>query len=103
MDIVLRYPVVVRTSAGGDYSFASGRHANIDANHDGSFLFSDSADFDFNSVVANEFAVRATGGVRFVTAINGSGTPTQTVSIDNTGTVTASKLSSGMAPVDRYL
>ncbi|MEZ4962976.1 MAG: tail fiber domain-containing protein [Saprospiraceae bacterium] len=77
-------------SAGGDYSFASGRRAKIDAAHDGAFLFSDQNNLDFNSAAANEFAVRATGGVRFVTAIDGSGNPIQTVSINDTGTVTAS-------------
>ena len=76
-------------SAGGDYSFAAGRRATIAAAHDGAFLFSDGNDFDFNSAAANEFAARATGGVRFVTAIDGSGNPTQTVSINNAGTVTA--------------
>ncbi|MEZ4965143.1 MAG: tail fiber domain-containing protein [Saprospiraceae bacterium] len=76
-------------SAGGDYSLAAGRRAKIDAAHGGAFLFSDHNNVDFNSAAADEFAARATGGVRFVTAIDGSGTPTQTVSIDNTGTVTA--------------
>ena len=71
--------------AGGDYSFASGRRAKIDADHDGSFLFSDQNNFDFNSATSNEFAVRSTGGVRFVTAIDGSGNPTKTVSIDTSG------------------
>lgn len=76
-------------SAGGDYSLAAGRRAKIDAAHDGAFLFSDHNNVDFNSAAADEFAVRATGGVRFVTAIDGSGNPTQTVRIDNTGTVSA--------------
>ncbi|MEZ5003709.1 MAG: H-type lectin domain-containing protein [Chitinophagales bacterium] len=78
-----------RNSAGGDYSFAAGRKAKIDAAHDGTFLFADQNDLDFNSSTSNEFAVRATGGVRFVTAIDGSGNPVQTVNIDNIGTVTA--------------
>ncbi|MEZ4965138.1 MAG: hypothetical protein R2791_07845 [Saprospiraceae bacterium] len=76
-------------SAGGDYSLAAGRRAKIDAAHDGAFLFSDGNNVNFNSAAANEFAARATGGVRFVTAIDGSGNPTETVSIDNTGTVSA--------------
>ena len=62
--------------AAGDYSFAAGRRTKINALHDGSFLFSDSSNFDFNSSAANEFALRATGGARFVTAIDGSGNPT---------------------------
>ena len=61
--------------AAGDYSFAAGRRAKINAAHDGSFLFSDSSSFDFNSSAANEFALRATGGARFVTAIDGTGAP----------------------------
>ncbi|MEZ4966525.1 MAG: tail fiber domain-containing protein [Saprospiraceae bacterium] len=76
--------------AAGDYSFAAGRKAKISAAHDGAFLFSDQNNFDFNSAAANEFAARATGGVRFVTAIDGAGNPTRTVSIDSTGTVNAS-------------
>ncbi|MEZ4965140.1 MAG: hypothetical protein R2791_07855 [Saprospiraceae bacterium] len=78
-----------RNSAGGDYSLAAGRRAKIDAAHDGAFLFSDGNNTDFNSAAANEFAARATGGVRFVTAIDGSGNPIKTVSIDNTGKVSA--------------
>jgi uncharacterized coiled-coil protein SlyX len=59
----------------GDYSFAAGRRANISAGHDGTFLYADSNDFDFQSLAANEFAARATGGVRFVTAIDAAGNP----------------------------
>ena len=43
--------------------------------HPGAFLFADSNDAPFDSSTANEFAARATGGVRFVTAIDGSGQP----------------------------
>jgi len=53
------------TTSAGDYSVATGRRAKIDALHDGSFLFADSTNADFNSAAANEFAVRASGGVRF--------------------------------------
>lgn len=62
-------------TAGGDYSFAAGRRARIDAQGVGAFLFADSSDFDFTSAAPNEFAVRATGGVRLVTAIDSSGNP----------------------------
>lgn len=57
--------------AAGDYSFAAGRGANVDPAHDGTFLFSDGTG-GFGSAAANEFAARATGGVRFVTAIDGT-------------------------------
>jgi hypothetical protein len=59
----------------GDYSFAVGNQAQVDAEHSGTFLFSDSNSFVFESVVPNEFAARATGGVRFVTAVDEIGAP----------------------------
>ncbi len=59
--------------AAGDYSFAAGRRAKIDPTHDGALVYADSNDFDFNSSAANEFAVRSTGGVRFVTGIDTAG------------------------------
>jgi hypothetical protein len=67
--------------AGGAYSaIPGGRSGRI--NHAGVFLFSDStSSAPFNSVAANEFAVRCTGGARFVTAIDGTGAPTATISL----------------------
>jgi len=59
----------------GDYSFAAGNQAQIDVGHPGVFLFADSSDIPFTSSTPNEFAVRATGGVRFVTAVDGNGEP----------------------------
>jgi trimeric autotransporter adhesin len=61
--------------AAGDFSFAAGRNARVSAAHPGSFLFADSNRFPFPSLAPNEFAVRATGGVRFTTGIDGSGSP----------------------------
>ncbi len=72
-------------NAGGDYSFAAGRLAKIDAAHDGTFLFSDQNNIEFHSAAANEFAARATGGVRFVTSIDGSGNPTAGVRLAPNG------------------
>jgi hypothetical protein len=57
--------------ANGDYSFVVGRRArNSNPAHDGVFLFADSTDdnADFDSIAANEFAVRASGGFRFRTS-----------------------------------
>jgi len=71
--------------AGGANAFAAGTQAN--ASHAGAMLFSDAAGLAFNSKTANEFAVRATGGVRFVTAINGAGTTTAGCAVDATGTM----------------
>ena len=65
----------ISNTAAGDYSFAAGRRANVQADHPGAFLFADSNDAPFDSSTANEFAARATGGVRFVTAIDNSGKP----------------------------
>ena len=53
-------------AAAGDYSFAAGRQAEVQSNHPGTFLFADSMGLPFPSLAANEFAVRATGGVRIV-------------------------------------
>jgi len=62
-------------TAAGDYSLAAGRRAK--ANHTGSFVWADNdTDVDFASTANNEFSARATGGVRFVSAIDGSGAPT---------------------------
>lgn len=59
----------------GDYSFAAGNQAQVDATHSGTFLFADSSDFAFSSSRPDEFAVRATGGVRFVTGLDAGGEP----------------------------
>lgn len=62
------------SEAGGHYSVAMGRHAKAMGN--GSFSFADSNDFDFSANSVNAFRVRATGGVRFVTDIDGTGAVT---------------------------
>ena len=81
-------PGGIANQAGGWYSFAAGRRAKVrdvsavgggDYDGDeGAFLWSDASDFDFSSIGPNEFAARATGGVRFVTAVDGTGLPTWT-------------------------
>lgn len=73
----------------GDFSLVAGQRGNIKSEHSGTFLFADQNQYYFDSEASNEFAVRATGGVRFVTAVGSFGTPTETVRIDNTGTLTA--------------
>jgi len=57
--------------AAGVYSFAAGYRAK--AVHDGAFVWADGTDADFASTANNEFAVRATGGFRFLTSTDGSG------------------------------
>ena len=51
--------------ANGEYSFAAGRRAI--ANHDGSFVWGDTRDFNKLSSADDEFSVFASGGVRFFT------------------------------------
>jgi hypothetical protein len=53
--------------AGGDFSFAAGFHAN--ALNDGSFVWADdSSSASFSSAAANQFLIRAVGGVGIGTA-----------------------------------
>jgi hypothetical protein len=82
--------------ASGDYSFAAGRRAK--AYFDGDFVWADSTDADFGSSAANQFVVRASGGVGLGTgdpanqlhvteALNLSATPGNHVAqIENTST-----------------
>jgi hypothetical protein len=68
-------------------------------------VWSDSSDFDFHSSAANQFAVRATGGVRFVTAIDGTGVPTWTCGVSggagsSWGCTSDRNLKSGLTPLD---
>ena len=72
--------------ANGNYSFAGGFRAR--AMGDNAFAW---ADFNaqFFDVAANEFAARATGGVRFVTAVDGAtGVPTRTFALGANGRMT---------------
>ena len=59
-------PGGLQNSAANNYSFAAGRRAK--ANHQGSFVWADSADADFASTANRQFLIRAGGGV-------GIGTP----------------------------
>jgi hypothetical protein len=62
----------------GSFSCAAGSNARV--THNGSFAWGDPIGQTFSSTANNEFAVRATGGVRFVSASSG-GTPTAGVSL----------------------
>lgn len=68
-------------TAGGEFSLAAGHRAQVEAEHSGVFIFADSNDFDFASRVSDEFAVRATGGVRFISGIDQEGISVTGVSL----------------------
>jgi hypothetical protein len=70
----------IGNTASGSFSFAAGYRAK--ATHDSSFVWADyNSGFDFPSAAANEFSARATGGVRFVSGIDGAGNPTAGVQL----------------------
>jgi hypothetical protein len=88
--------------AQGRTSFAAGYRAR--SLNDGCFTWADSNNFDFTCGLNNAFTARATGGVYFVTAINGSGTSTAGVQVP-TGSNAWSALSdrnskANFAPID---
>jgi len=80
-------PGGLQNTAGGLYSFAAGRRAK--ARHPGSLVWADSQDSDFESQAANQFSVRAGGGIRFVT--DGAG-----ITLDGQPLLTAANLPSGV-------
>jgi trimeric autotransporter adhesin len=82
-------------SANGDYSFAAGRRAK--AEHDGVWIWADSRDADFVSTGADQFLVRARGGV----GIN-TDSPTRMLHMKGNSSLTPTMLfESEEAPEDR--
>jgi hypothetical protein len=69
-----------QNTAAGVGSFAAG--SNATAVHNGSFVWSDNTGVDFASSAPNDFSVRATGGIRMITSVNGNGVPTSGVTHD---------------------
>ena len=74
-------PGGTNNAATGDFSFAAGNRAK--ANNTGSFVWADSQNSDFVSTAANQFNVRASGGVRFVTG--GAGVTIDGVTVQASG------------------
>jgi hypothetical protein len=64
-----------QNQAAGDHSFAAGYRSTVLTAHEGTFLYADASDFEFPSEAPNEFAARATGGIRLVTALDEQGQP----------------------------
>ncbi|MFC1475719.1 tail fiber domain-containing protein [Candidatus Zixiibacteriota bacterium] len=89
-------------SAEGEYSFAAGRKAK--ALDQGTFVWADDVDYDFSSAAIREFAARATGGVRFVTGVDGSGVPDAGVQVAAGGgswsSISDRNLKENLSPVD---
>ncbi len=69
--------------ASGDYSLAAGMAAR--AMHTGSFVWADALGFAFFSNASNEFALRATGGMRVVLGVDFFNQPAWTCSVVNGG------------------
>ncbi len=83
------------STASGAGSFALGTRAKTQTAggaptpHHGAFIWADGNNFDFNTSTNYEFAARATGGFRFVTAIDGgTGLPTRAMTVESNGAVT---------------
>jgi hypothetical protein len=73
-------PGGLQNTAGGNFSFAAGYRAKTTSQ--GSFVWGDSTEHDIWAANANEFVVRATGGVYFFTAVNpADGFPTSGVQL----------------------
>ena len=73
-------PGGLQNTAGGNFSFAAGYRAKTTST--GAFVWGDSTDHDIWAASANEFVVRATGGVYFFTAVNpADGFPTAGVQL----------------------
>ena len=76
------YGNVVNNNA--NYSLCAGYYAL--ALHPGSFVWGDNSVTAYTpSIAANSWTARVTGGARFISAVNGSGTPTAGVSLASGG------------------
>jgi len=75
-------PGGLSNTAAGDYSFAAGRQAK--ANHGGAFVWADQTAADFASTAANQFLIRAAGGVGI-----GTGAPGSQLTVKGAGTTSA--------------
>ena len=82
--------------AAGDFSFAAGTDAQ--ASHEGALVLSDSNFFPFPSTAEDQFSVRATGGTRLVSGIDGSGNPASGIELQP-GTTALGALVNGQ-PLD---
>jgi hypothetical protein len=84
-------PGGVSNAASADYSFAAGRRAK--AEHDGAFVWADSANADFSSTDHNQFLIRASGGVGI-----GTDSPDEQLTVDGNVHVTGNLIVDGHSP-----
>jgi hypothetical protein len=99
-------PGGAQNKAGGAYSFAAGRQAK--AIYNGSFVWADDRPFNVQSFGLNMFTARATGGVRFISAISSTtGAATAGVNLAAGGgswsSLSDRDLKRGFDPVDRLV
>ena len=66
-------------NAATNLAFAAGLRAK--ARHTGAFVWADSTAADFASTASNQFNIRALGGTRIVSAVDGAGNPTAGVQL----------------------
>jgi hypothetical protein len=87
--IAATIPGGLSNSAGAEFSFAAGTLATTKSGHHGAMILSDDSDLSnpFVSVAPDEFAVRATGGFRFVTGTDAAGNVTQLATITSSGSI----------------
>src|SRR5262249_10122041 len=88
-------PGGVNNTAAGYSSFAAGRRAK--ANHQGAFVWADSADADFASTASNQFLIRATGGVGI-----GTNAPTAQLHVVGTARVSVLEITGGADLAEKF-
>jgi hypothetical protein len=95
-------PGGISNRVAGAHAMAAGYRAQAQAT--GVFAWADATDSDFVAGTANEFAVRATGGVRLVTAVDSTGLPLAGVSVapgsGSWGTLSDANAKQGFEAVD---
>ncbi len=81
-------PGGLNNTASGNRSFAAGTGAN--AQHSGCFVWADASPGVFSSTVANQFRVRATGGIDFTGNVGiGISNPSYPLHVNGSGTTSA--------------
>ena len=73
-------------AAAADQSFAAGTRAKIQASHTGTFVWADGQNENFDSTGPNQFAIRASGGLRWAgSGLNSTTSPAFTHQVNHAG------------------